>query len=183
MLELDVSVRPPRNQGEAIQLTVLNGTVAVTVIVVPGAAVAGFGDTLTDTPGTATAAVDCCTAVWTVDVVADVVTACRAPTRDAFTNTCCTISARPNSMNPTIIRKNTGATTANSVADAPNRHERRQRRPGQPACRRPVVASPAPSKGVLCVRHLVQGTNCFNTRNMGMPLHPYSVDLFHQDDR
>lgn len=52
--ELARSVLPPKNQGELIQLTLLNGTVVVTVIVVPAVAVAGLGDTVTLTPGTAT---------------------------------------------------------------------------------------------------------------------------------
>ena len=52
--EFAVKVFPPRNQGELIQLTLLNGTLVVTVIAVPAAAVAGFGVMATVTPGTAT---------------------------------------------------------------------------------------------------------------------------------
>ena len=54
IIELAVRVFPPKNQGEVIQLTVPNGTEVVTVIVVPGAALAGLGETATVTPGTAT---------------------------------------------------------------------------------------------------------------------------------
>ena len=75
IFELAVSVLPPKNHGDAIQLTLVIGTDAVTVIVVPGVAEVGFGVTLTDTPGTATPAVYCWTAVSTADVVADVVIA------------------------------------------------------------------------------------------------------------
>ena len=52
--ELAVSVLPPKNHGDAIQLTLPNGTEAVTVIAVPAVADAGFGVTETVTPGTAT---------------------------------------------------------------------------------------------------------------------------------
>ena len=45
---------PPRNHGACIQLTLLNGTDAVTVIGVPAIAVAGSGETVTITFGTAT---------------------------------------------------------------------------------------------------------------------------------
>jgi hypothetical protein len=54
IFELAVSVFPPMNQGELIQLTLSKPTDAVTVITVPAAADAGFGVTATVTPGTAT---------------------------------------------------------------------------------------------------------------------------------
>jgi hypothetical protein len=43
---LEVSVLPPRNNGVGSQLTLLNGTLTVTVIAVPGVAVPGSGLTL-----------------------------------------------------------------------------------------------------------------------------------------
>src|SRR5262245_21524371 len=109
------------NQGELIQLTLSNETDVVTVITVPAAAVAGLGETATLTFGTATLVAYSCTAVSTADVCEPVVLAMRAPTREALISTCCTISARPISIKPITIRKNTGATIANSAAAAPRR--------------------------------------------------------------
>ena len=55
--------------------------------------------------------------------------ATRAPSREAFVKICWTMIARPNSIIPNIIRKNTGATRANSTAAAPCRFLRQDRQP------------------------------------------------------
>jgi hypothetical protein len=85
--ELAFSVFPPRNQGVCIQLTLSNGTVAVTVIAVPAIAVAGSGDTVTTTLGTATLLAYDVTADCTAEVEEPVVLAILAPTREALIST------------------------------------------------------------------------------------------------
>ena len=54
-------------------------------------------------------------------------TATRAPSRDALVNTCWTITIRPYSIIPKTIRKNTGATMANSTAAVARRFLRNNR--------------------------------------------------------
>src|SRR3954466_2999343 len=60
--ELAFSVLPPRNHADFIQLTLLNATDALTVIVVPATAVDGSGVTVTTTPFIQTPVVYACTA-------------------------------------------------------------------------------------------------------------------------
>jgi len=54
IFELAERVAPPKNHGELIQLMSLNSTDDVTVITEPAGAVAGLGETTTETSGTAT---------------------------------------------------------------------------------------------------------------------------------
>jgi hypothetical protein len=76
-------------------------------------------------------------------------------------NTCWTIKARPNSRKPTTIRKNTGATTANSVAAAPHldarshSRDRLRRVVGAFLAGDPFLGDDAPIRTSLKVRNMI----------------------------
>src|SRR5688572_1936088 len=137
MVLLSVRVRPPRNQGDGVQLTELHDTEIWTVTGSPRPRLLSeAGVTETVAPLTEAPARYWLTTCLTSLSVALSIIARRAPSREALVMICFTIIARPNSITPTTKRKNRGAMTANSTSAAPRRRDlfcRRMRFRGEPA--------------------------------------------------